>query len=363
MSGGASDFMQVIQNLAKPGSLLKKGETVAEFDKQYQLTRLDDYKATVLQSEQSLRRMDAELEVSRKAHDQSIAQAQASVDKAKLDIQTIPVRSAIDAERMRLALEEAEASLKQLKSEVPFFDTSQKADRRNSEIGVEASRVELRRAQQNVDRLSVIAPIDGMLVMQNTMRGTEFAQIQQGDQLYPGQMFAQIVDPRSMLVVANANQVDAEMIHVGAEAHLRFDAYPGLKVPAKVISVAAITRPGGMRASFYKEIPVYLKIEQMDPRIIPDLSVSVDVIIESVPSQVIAPLESVFQDGPNAEPYVFVKSGSRFERRAVQLGLRNYIATTVPEGLKAGEVVALEPPHAAPAGSESGGPEERVQRS
>ena len=343
--------------------MVKKGESVAEFDKQYQLNRLDDYKATVVQSEQSLRRMDAELEVSRKAHDQSIAQAQAAVDKAKLDIQTIPVRSAIEAERLRLALEEAEASLKQLRTEVPFFDVSQKADRRNSELGVETSRIELRRAEQNLNRMSVAAPMDGMLVMQNTMRGTEFAAIQEGDQLFPGQMFAQIVDPRSMLVVANANQVDAELIRVGARANLRFDAYPGLVVPAKVMSVAAITRPGGMRANFYKEIPVYLKIEKMDPRIIPDLSVSVDVIVDTALEQVIAPLESVFRDGPNAEPYVFVKAGDRFERRPVQLGIRNHIAATVSTGLKAGEVVALEPPSLTPPGSQSGESKERVQRS
>jgi hypothetical protein len=45
---GGSDFALVLLQVAKPGSHVKKGEVVAEFDRQYQLNRLDDYKATVL---------------------------------------------------------------------------------------------------------------------------------------------------------------------------------------------------------------------------------------------------------------------------------------------------------------------------
>ena len=57
-----------------------------------------------------------------------------------------------------------------------------------------------------------------------------------------------------------------------------------------------MTRPGGMRASFVKDIPVILKIDQMDPRIIPDLSVSVDVVVESEQQATLAPLSAVFRD-------------------------------------------------------------------
>ena len=76
------------------------------------------------------------------------------------------------------------------------------------------------------------APINGLAVMQTMFRGTEFAQIQPGDQLYPGMMFMQIVDPSSMIINATVNQVDVDNLRIGQKANVRFDAYPDLQVPA-----------------------------------------------------------------------------------------------------------------------------------
>ncbi len=159
----------------------------------------------------------------------------------------------------------------------------------------------------------------------------------------------QIVDPSSMLVSASVNQADSELIRIGAKAHLKFDAYPGLELPGRVISVGAVPRSGGMRGDFMKEIPVYLKIEKMDARVIPDLSVSADVVISSEADGVIVPLESVFwEEGTPAKPFVYVRTAKGFERRPVELGLTNYIKARVVQGLKAGEPVALEPPPSQP---------------
>ena len=317
---------------------------MAEFDRQYQETRLDDYRATVEQGERNLKKVDVELEVSRQAHDFSIQQARSSVDKAKLDIKTVPVRSQIEAEFYRLQLEEAEAQLKQLLSEVPHKRESERSQRRSSELDLAESRKELQQAERNVSRMLINSPMDGMVVMQNIFRGGEFTQIKEGDQLFPGQMFMQVVDPSSMLVQATVNQADVEHVRVGAKAHLRFDAYPGLVLPGKVLSIGAMTRPGGQRASFVKEIPVFIKIEKLDPRVIPDMSVSADVVIASKDDQVIAPMESVFRDAPDAKPYVYVRTAKGFEKREVELGLFNYVKASIVSGLKAGEVIAVEPP-------------------
>lgn len=352
LSGGANDFMQVLQSVVKPGSYVKKGDVVAQFDPQYQILRLDDYKATVEQSERQLRTLDTNIEVQRKAYQQSIEQAKGTVEKAKLDIKTTPVRSVIQAETLKLALEEAEAQLKQLQSQIPFQETSMASQRRGSEISVDVSRVELKRAERNVALMGISAPMDGMLVMESMMRGSEFSQIQQGDQLYPGQMFARIVDPRSMLVSASVNQADVEMVRVGSKAILRFDAYPDLELAAHVISIAAITKPGGPRGSFVKEIPVFLKLDQMDARVIPDLSVSADIVVQSGAPQLVAPLESIFRDDSSSKPYVFVKTAQGFQKRDVEIGLRNNIAASVVSGLSAGDVIALESPARKPKSDE-----------
>lgn len=337
--------MLVLQKVVKPGSHVKKGEVVAEFDRQYMLTRLDDYNASVMQTQAALMKLKSDLTIMRHAHQQSIAKAKGALDKAKLDLKTVPVLSSINAERAKLAVEETEMRYKELMNEVKPVETSLSSQIRNAEIELQQANIELKRAQLNADRMILKAPIDGLTVMQSIPRGGELAQVQEGDQLYPGIMFMSLVDTRTMIINATVSQADVERLRLGAKARVRFDAYPGLELPAHVFSVGGIAKPGGQRASYVKEIPVRLRLDQMDPRVIPDLSVSADVIIGSEPEQTaVVPVGSIFRDNPAQSPYVFVQSAAGWVRREIELGLTNHIAAAVKSGLKEGELVAMERP-------------------
>ena len=338
--GGQSDFLLVLQELVKPGSTVKKDQVVAEFDRQYMLTRVDDYKATVIQSEASLRRQTADLAVSRKTKEQELLAAKGAYEKAKLDMRTIPVLSALDVARTRLALEETEAKYKQIETELNFLTTSEKAQVKMSELSLEQTRGEYKRSQINADRLLVKAPIDGITVMQTTFRGGDLGQVREGDQLWPGQGFMSIVDPRSMVVNAVVNQADAEKLRIGLKARVRFDAYPDLEIPARVYSVGGIPKSGGARADWVKEIPVRLKLDRMDSRVLPDLSVAADVVIESSGDEaVVVPSSTVFDD--SGTPYVMVElAQNRWERRPIERGLANFTHVVIRSGLKRGERVA-----------------------
>ncbi|MCU0247966.1 MAG: hypothetical protein MUC42_15455, partial [Bryobacter sp.] len=101
MGGGSSEFMMVLQQLVKPGSQVKKGDVIAEFDRQYMLQRLEDYRASVVTYQANLRKLQAEQELTKVNHNQSIAVAKANLDKAELDLKTIPVLGEMDAERLR----------------------------------------------------------------------------------------------------------------------------------------------------------------------------------------------------------------------------------------------------------------------
>ncbi|MFZ5926233.1 MAG: efflux RND transporter periplasmic adaptor subunit [Acidobacteriota bacterium] len=344
LSGGMSDFMQVIQSMAQPGSMVKKGDVVAEFDTQFQLLRLDDYKATVEQAERTLRSIDAQIDVARKSYQQTLEQAKAAVEKAKLDIQTIPVRSVIDAEILRLSLEQAQANLRMVEAAIPQQEISLRSQRRQSELDLQQAKLELERAERNVERMMIRAPMDGMFVTETTRRGSEFGQIQAGDQVFPGQMFGRIVDPSSMLVSATVNQADVESLRIGAKAQLRFDAFPELELPGHVVGIGAMSQPGRARAEYVREVPVMIKIEKIDPRVIPDLSVSADVVIDQTEDALLVPRESVFREADSEAPFVYVKRGDTFEKRPVEIRLANFVKAAVASGVKKGELVALERP-------------------
>lgn len=346
--GGAAmgEFALVLQSSAVPGARVKKGDVVAEFDRQYMLTRLDDFRATVSQAEASYKKLLSQIDVNKKAHNQTIDTAVAAADKAKLDMKTVPVLSSMDAERRKLALEEADARLRQLREEVRHVDIGLAADKRTADLEMQQARLELRRAELNADRMIMKAPIDGLVVMQSMMRGSEFDQIKPGDQLMPGMMFMQIVEPGSMVINATVNQADVERLRIGQKAHVKFDAFPGLELPAHISAIGSVARASRFRPDWVKEMAILLKIDQMDPRVIPDLSVSCNVVLQAADAPAVVPREGIFQDSPETKPYVFVRSANgSWQRRDVETGLISNTRIAVASGLAAGEIIALDRPY------------------
>ena len=360
--GGGGDFVLTLQNMVKPGSRVGPNQVVAEFDRQFMMLRLDDYKASLVTYEANMTKLRSDVDLYRVQHAQTIDVAKADLSKAELDIKTIPVRSEIEAERLRLALDEAKARYAQLLSEVKFVEISAEAQIKNAELEMKAAQLELARSQTNADRMLVKSPIAGITVMQPTFAGSEFRPVKEGDPLLPGFLFMQIVDTSSMVINATVNQVDAERLRMNSKAKVRFDAYPGLELPAHVVSVAAVTKAGGFRASYMKEIPVRLKLDGLDPRVIPDLSVSADVVLESEESATIVPREALQQEA-NAAPgkhFVYIKNAGGWVKREVEVSSGNHIFASIRSGLQPGEVVALESPFKAAADDPGSGGEAKT---
>ncbi len=337
----------MLEELVDPGTRVKKGDVVAKFDPQYMETRLDDFRAAYEQDQNGFRRDMTLLETQRKAHELAIQEAKSALEKAKLDLRTVPVLSDIDAEKYRLAVDEAQAKYDQLVGEVKYVNTSAESQILDAKLDVQSSQLGLKQAQTNLDRMTMRAPIDGITVMEMNFRGAEFTAIANGDELFPGQPFMKVVDPSSMRVAANVNQVDAQQLRIGMKARIHLDAYPSLELPGTLTSIGAIAVSSQRRTAIVRQVPVYFRIDKLDPRVIPDLSVSADVLIETQPNAITVPRESVFEDAGGKTRFVFVRDRGRFEKREVETGKWNYLRMAITNGLRPGEVVALDAPPAA----------------
>ncbi len=336
------DFTLILLRLAKPGTVVKTGDLVAEFDPQFQQQRFDDYKDSVIQQENTVKKMLANLAAVKEAHDQEVRTAKADWEKAKLDLQTAPIRSQIDAEKYKLAVEEAELKYKMLVAESAYVVESQRAQIRSNELNREQSKIELQRAENNVKKMTVKTPMDGIVVMQSIVRNGEFGQIREGDQVNAGQPFLSIVDPRSMVLNATVNQVDAEKLRLGMKATVQLDAYPEVQLPATLVGIGAMSKTSTFRASYVGEIPVRLKIEQTDPRVIPDLTGSAEIVLNTENNALVAPRSAVFHESAGA--FVFMRGPEGWIKKKVDLGLASFTAVTVRSGLQKGDVIALQRP-------------------
>lgn len=309
--------------------------------------RLEDFKDAVTQNGSSLKSQTADIRAQKEAHDQLVAAAKAEVDKAELDMKTIPVLSRIDGERTKMALEEARAKYKQLLSETPFVDASNHALLKESQLAFQQSQLELHRAQNNVDKMLVRAPMSGTVVMESIWRSGDRGQIKKGDQLRAGTRYMRIVDPSQMRVNAVVNQADVAYLRVGQKARVTFDAYPGLTLDAHVESVPPATNTGFFRADYVRTVPVRIRLDQTDPRVIPDLTVGIDVEVAQASDSVIVERAAIFGGSSSPEhtsPHVFVESGNTWVNRPVRVGMENNLSAVVIDGVQPGDVVALDPP-------------------
>ena len=119
---------------------------------------------------------------------------------------------------------------------------------------------------------------------------------QQGDELYSGQTFMEVIDPRSMLLNAHVNQVDAQRIRIGMKAKVHLDAYPGLEYPAHVAGLNALSKTSYRRPDFKGDIDVRVKIDAIDENVLPDISGSADIVTGSEENAVIAPRSAIFYE-------------------------------------------------------------------
>jgi HlyD family secretion protein len=340
--GMGGDFNLILLSLAKGGTHVKTGDIVGQFDPQFQQQRYDDYKDSVVQLENSIKKLIANLAATKEAHDQTVRSAKADWDKAVLDLQTAPIRSQIDAEKYKLAVEEADAKYKELVSESALVEESQRASIRSSQLNRDQARIELQRAETNVQRMTVKSPMDGIVVMASIVRNGEFGQVRDGDQVNAGQPFVTIVDPRSMVLNATVNQVDAEKLRLGMKASIRLDAYPDMNLPGTLIGIGAMSKTSTFRASYVGEIPVRIKIENTDPRLIPDLTGSAEIVLNTERNTLVLPRSAVFEEADGQ--YVFVQGPEGWLRKKVDLGLTSFTNAVIKSGVEKGEVVALQRP-------------------
>jgi hypothetical protein len=110
-----------------------------------------------------------------------------------------------------------------------------------------------------------------------------------------------------------------------------------VELPARVIGAGNSERAHGYRPNFVRTRPVRLKFEGASEHLIPDLSASADVVLETSPEGPTVPLDYVA--GENGRPFVYLREGEEFRRQPVELGVTSHIEAAVLSGIDAGQVI------------------------
>ena len=285
---------------------------------------------------------------------QIVARLDDSNVKASLAVAEAQLASA------RSALEETEAQLKQADRE--FTRTTELAkqhiaaqsdlDRAESNakalsahlaqqrLDIVVAERQLAMWHQQMDDMVIRAPFDGVITTKNAQPGEMISPVSAGGG-YTRTGIGTIVDMTSLEIEIDVNESYINRVEPGQPVEATLDAYPDWKIPCKVIAII----PTADRQK--STVKVRVGFDQLDPRILPDMSVKVafrETNGEPGPAKplVIVPKSAV--ESRDGQDVVFVLSHGRAERRAVTVSHSQNEEAGLSAGVSAGEIVIVNAP-------------------
>src|SRR5580704_4157664 len=333
---GAQLGVMVVTKLVKAGTHVNKGDVLVEFDPQAQMKDYLDKKAAYQDLvDQLIVKRSAE-DAARAKDETEMKQAEDALTKAKLEILKNDIVSRIDAEKNQEAFEQAGSTLQQLQETFKLKRQAAAADIRTLQIQTDRAEATMLYGQTNAAKMKILAPMDGIVVLNMIWLGGRMGEVQEGDQVRPGVPFMKVVDPSEMNIRANVNEADLLHLSAGQQARVYLDAYPGLSFPATLDELAPIGHTGRFSDKVHSFSAVFT-IHGNNPKLMPDLSAAVDIGLQDVKNAIVVPRGSV--DSEKGHDYVWVQSGMGFEKRSVKTSAKSDLETVVDSGLNAGEVV------------------------
>jgi HlyD family secretion protein len=147
-----------------------------------------------------------------------------------------------------------------------------------------------------------------------------------------------IANLNDMIITAHINQADVTRMKTGQLVDVQVESVPGLTMKAEVERIA----PQALIKNGIKGFSARITLRNIDPRIRPGMTSILSIPVASVESALSVPLSAVFTE--KGERFVYVQDGEQFEKRPVQIGISDYSYAEVQNGVKDGDLVALELP-------------------
>lgn len=308
---------KVIEVLVEEGMKVKEGQVLA---------RLDDVNAKA-----SLRLAQAQVESAKSA----LAETRARLKQAELEFRRVSdlVKSSI-APQANLDVAEAEAKA-----------LAARLEQQQSQVMV-AER-ELALWQQQLEDTVIRAPFSGIVTSKDAQPGEMISPVSAGGG-FTRTGICTIVDMESLEIEIDVSESYINRVQSGQPVEATLDAYATWKIPCKVIAII----PTADRQK--STVKVRVGFDQLDPRILPEMSVKVAFretggAATKANQTVIVPKSAIQQQ--NGRDVVWVVQAGRAERRAVTVSLTVGEETQLSAGVTAGEKIVAKVPTGLTAGA------------
>ena len=327
-----------IARMMTEGKAVKKGEIVIQLESE---TIANNY--LTASNELEIARAEAdkrntELDMERLLLESQIKSLEATVAVSSLRLKNLSFEPVRIQEIEKLEIEKHEIDLRKLQDKLASLEGIQKEERLRFQLKIKQEKNKRDQAAQFLEKLTVVAPVDGILVYAESWFG---GKVKEGDQMYPRQPIAEIPDLSLMQLQLELGETEVQKCKEGQRVEIRSIIFKEKVLQGKVSRVNRVAKPV-KRGSKVKKVEVLVDIDSSGMPIAPGISARGRIYISEQDTVCAIPYECLFNKDSLKIVYVF-KDGD-FVPRIVSVERQTDDFLYIGEGVEDGDIIAMQKP-------------------
>lgn len=273
----------------KPGDFLIQFDT-AEFSERVQNceNELEKAKAAYESEIANIDKTKADLDSQLKIEEYSLEQTRLQAKNSKYEAEN-------KRKEIEYTLKKAEISYNQLVDKIEKNKEINKATLRQSELKVSQAEISLQRAKDDLAKLTLTSPGEGLVVYKKIWGANGREKIKVGSTPWRSQPLMEIPDRSNMKVLLNVNEVDISSIEVGLKVNIKVDALAENIFTGHITSIASLAHDD--EDSGKKVFEVEVHINELSEQLKPGMSAECQIIIAQMEDVISIPIDAVTKKG------------------------------------------------------------------
>jgi HlyD family secretion protein len=210
----------------------------------------------------------------------------------------------------------------------------------------------LEKIAEQLEKTKIVSPADGLVIYATSAQSGMFRRntepLQEGQDIRERQELIYLPTDSSSNAEIAIHESNLKKVQTGMPATVTVDALPGREFSGRIIQIAPL--PDAQSIWMNPDLKVFttqIFLDDNDSAMRTGMSCQARIIVEVHDNVLSVPVQAV--QLVHGVPTVFVRTGTGFEPRPVQIGLDNNRMIHVKSGLSPGDEVLLTPPLAAAA--------------
>jgi HlyD family secretion protein len=329
-----------ITYLIPEGTYVKEGDTVCILESSVLSNSYEDALKNLESAKAEYNKSVATINMQYVMLDSEVKTIESSTEISRLDSSKLAFNSKANQKIIELKIKKDEIAKEKIERKLEFLKIINKSELKKMEMKIKQAENNVAREKEKLDKLVLKSNISGIVIYATSM--TSGNKIRVGDIVWGNLPIIEIPDLSKMTIKLTVNESDFKLIEKDQNINVTIDAHPDSKLTGKITKKTPMGKPikKDSKVNFFE---VFASIDSLNIKIQPGLSITCDILLESIPDMVVVPLLAVF--GKDSLKTVYITKGNKYLKQNVKLSHHNDNYAVISEGLKENDEITLsEPP-------------------